>query len=232
MKLPQYWLKHWRTRRAIVGYPLYDPPHKKRETTLEEQLIRDNFNYFMQVRLERLAFFQEWLRRHFGTTASIEGDGVRALNDWVNGYGGALIGDDIASSQSSFETYTPDWEGTNAGLNVIIDIAIFIGEYLISKRPRLHWEIYRGPHPGSGEKSGSNKFRPCVGGFPRYWTGRVLPDAFDAIICAHDNATFQYPQPKSRLNFIISNCQTYLALANVPNDSTISISGDYSNEPL
>ena len=42
--------------------------------------------------------------------------------------------------------YQPRWEGAYAGYDVMMDLGIFLGEYLIAKRPRLHGEIYRG-HP-------------------------------------------------------------------------------------
>lgn len=74
---PKFWLKHARARRALRGYPLYDVPHKQAEGTLSEKEARENFDYFMRVRLERLAFFQEWLKKNFGVNATLDGDGVR-----------------------------------------------------------------------------------------------------------------------------------------------------------
>jgi len=51
---PQYWLYKWRLLRAVEGYPLYDPPHKSAEVEMPATQARENFDYFMSVRLERL----------------------------------------------------------------------------------------------------------------------------------------------------------------------------------
>ena len=42
--------------------------------------MQENFAYFMRARLDRLAFFQKWLRERFGAKATLNGDGLLALN--------------------------------------------------------------------------------------------------------------------------------------------------------
>ena len=80
MLIPRFWLHHWRTKRALVGYPIYEVPHKREECTLSEAEIQENYSYFMRVRLERLAHFQSWLKRKFQVDAPVNGDGLRAVN--------------------------------------------------------------------------------------------------------------------------------------------------------
>jgi hypothetical protein len=77
--------------RALGGYPLYDPPHKIEERLLTKEKAEENFAYFMGVRLERVAYLQGWLHRHFGVTATLDEKGVRALSRWGNDYTGFLL---------------------------------------------------------------------------------------------------------------------------------------------
>src|SRR5580704_1000655 len=143
MIYPTSIIKFMKVGRAIANYPLYDVPNKQEERTLDEPRVQENFDYFVRVRLDRLAFFQKWLRERFGVNATLDGNGLLALNAWVNAYGGGLIGDE-PGVMTIFETYQPAWVGEYAGYNVMVDVGIFIGEYLIAKRPQLCWEIYRG----------------------------------------------------------------------------------------
>jgi hypothetical protein len=162
---PRYWLKHAAARRAVGNYPLYDVPHKQAERTLDEMRVQDNFAYFMRVRLDRLAFFRNWLRTNFRIDAALDGDGLRKVSQWVDEYGGGLIADE-PNCQTIFASYQPRWEREHAGYNVIIDLGIFLGEYLITKRPRLFWEIYRGHErePQSFNSSDYFDAHRCHGG--------------------------------------------------------------------
>jgi hypothetical protein len=161
---PMFWLKHWKARHTLADYPFYDVPHKQAERTLGEAEVQENFDYFMHVRLDRLAIFQRWLHGGFGVNATLNGDGVLALYGWANDYGGGLIGDETYTA-IIFDSYQPLWVGEYAGYNVMVDIAILLGEYLISKRPQLHWKIYRGHPDEEGKLTGNNIARPILGAF-------------------------------------------------------------------
>ncbi len=62
---PRYWIKHLVARRALRGYPLYDVPHKQAERAMTGAEALENFNYFMSVRLGRLAYFVHWMTKNF-----------------------------------------------------------------------------------------------------------------------------------------------------------------------
>jgi hypothetical protein len=140
---PRLWLKHWRARQALTNYPLYDVPHKAAERTLPEEQARENFDYFMRVKLDRLVFFQSWLRNNFRVNASLDAGGAQSVDRWVDDYGGGLIGDEWGRS-SIFDSYQPTWIRRYAGCNVMVDLGIFMGEFMILKRPKLYWEMYQG----------------------------------------------------------------------------------------
>ena len=86
MIYPKLLLKHAQARRAIAGYPLYDVPNKREEGTLDEARVQcGEFRLFgTRIHLDRLSFFQKWLRDWFGVRATLNGDGLLALNEWVN----------------------------------------------------------------------------------------------------------------------------------------------------
>jgi len=142
MILPHQWLRKWRLRRALRGYPLYDPPHKVEEYLLSQEKAVENFDYFMRVRQQRTAHFQQWLRRYFRVAITPDEKGVKALNRWGNKYAGfLLVTGPSANVRSSYFTYDPPWTGNNAGYNVLFDMGITLGDIMIAQCPKLHWVV-------------------------------------------------------------------------------------------
>jgi hypothetical protein len=146
-------------------------------------------------------------------------------------YGGGLIGDQ-SNRMTFFGTYEPAWVGEYAGYNVMVDIGIFIGEHLIAKRPKLYWEIYRGHRDDDGEMSGPNLKRPQLGGFPRGWGDDVLGLGYEVIAGSRTRPHIGHSPNVGDPDGMIKQCKTSLRLANVPDDGTPFIFGDYSNEPI
>ncbi len=139
--LPQAWLRQLYLRSALRGYPLYDPPHKVEERLLSREKAQENFDYFMRVRLDRLAYFRDWLRRYFGVPLTLDEAGMRALNRWGNKYAGLLLLTDADGNRtSSYFTYAPPWTGNNSGCNVVFDMGIALGEAIIANCPKLQWD--------------------------------------------------------------------------------------------
>jgi hypothetical protein len=142
MLLPHMWLRKLWLKRALRDYPLYDPPHKIEERLLSKEKAAENFDYFMGVRQRRVAYFRDWLRRYFWVSVSPDEKGVRALNRWGNKYAGILLvlGPD-GHPTLSYVTYDPPWTGNYAGYNVLFDMGIVFGEFLIANCPKLHWDF-------------------------------------------------------------------------------------------
>jgi hypothetical protein len=142
MILPQTWLRKRLLRRAFRDYPLYDPPHKVEERLLPKEKAAGNFDYFMQVRQQRLAYLQSWLRRHFGVTVTLDEKGMRALSRWGNKYAGLFIVQKPEVHRAgSYFNYDPPWTGDNAGYNVLFDMGIALGEAIIVSCPKLRWDF-------------------------------------------------------------------------------------------
>jgi hypothetical protein len=109
---------------------------------LSEKLAADNFAYFMHVRLDRMAYFRDWLRRYFLVTLTPDTKGVRELNRWGNKYAGLLLNvGPTGHPTHAYFTYKPAWTGDEAGCNVLFDMGIMLGEFLIANRPKLHWDL-------------------------------------------------------------------------------------------
>lgn len=139
MLRPRYWLREPKLRRALVDYPVYDPPHKSEERVLPEDKARENFQYFLDVRLERLDFFFGWLERQFGVQATLEGNGLEKLLDWSRDYIGLLLLDEARGAV--FMEYAKPWTGKYAGANALFDIGIAVGEAIVLRRPDLSWHM-------------------------------------------------------------------------------------------
>ncbi|PWT75506.1 MAG: hypothetical protein C5B46_02505 [Proteobacteria bacterium] len=142
MLLPLVRLRKLWLERALRGYPLYDPPHKVEEHLLSREKAVENFDYFMHVRQQRIAYFQGWLRQHFRVLVTPDGRGVRALNRWGNKYAGLLlVTDQRGRPNRSYFTYDPPWTGENARYNVLFDMGTLFGEIIIANRPNLRWDV-------------------------------------------------------------------------------------------
>jgi hypothetical protein len=142
MLLPHFWLRRWWLRRALRDYPLYDPPHKVEEYLLSREQAVENFDYFMCVRQQRAAYFQRWLYRYFRVAIAPDENGVRKLNRWGNCYAGfLLVSGPTGNPTDSYFTYEPPWTAENAGHNVLFDMGITLGEFMVANCPKLRWEV-------------------------------------------------------------------------------------------
>lgn len=187
----------------------------------------------MEVKADRLSFFQNWLRRNFAVNATLDRDGVLALESWIQNYGGGLISN-VETSREIFEHYNPHWSGKYSGYNVIVDIAIYLGEYLIYKRPRLFWSINKGELNEEGKVIGNNLYRPIITGFPNasLWRTNVFRHATAFVARSRDRANIfrdRYVVPGDPLTYHLKHA---LHLAQLPEGDYVYVVGDYSNEPL
>ena len=227
---PKYWVKHAIAHRALSGYPLYDVPHKTAERTLTEEQVQENFAHFMHTRHDRLTFLQNWLLKKFRVRAPLDGDGLVAVDKWISDYGGGVIGDEY--DPFIFGSYAPLWKDKYAGYSVMVDVAIFISEYLISKRKNLHWGIYRGHEIEPATFASSSYLRPVILGLPRGWVDDVFQLASGSIADSHKTSKIGDHRVYADPNGLIYSCKTTLHLANAPDDGEQYIFGDYSNEPI
>src|SRR6202043_2546815 len=81
----------------------------------------------------------------------LELESLLALERWLHRYGGHLV--PVHNGHQPFEdprvaatlcNFVPAWVGAYGGLNVIHDLAIFAGEYIISKNDNARWGMWYG----------------------------------------------------------------------------------------
>lgn len=201
---------------ALLEYPLFEPPHRqgpnvlrRREGQTEEEHLKythefvarsdQNFLYFMEQRATRLAALRAFLGT-FGVDASLDDAGLASVSAWFPDNGYALVSGlrDHAVIQRFYQMQTPWTEGLR-GLNVIFDLGIFLGESLIQKQPRLHWEYIT--RPSDNEESFGTGYQ--IEGFRRKGKGDFLdPAEFILVRCVVDlNDIHSYsPRPSALRN--------------------------------
>jgi len=121
----------------------------------------------MRVRLDRLAFFQNWLLTHFAVNATFDSAGASAVGRWVDRYGDVLLGGQDRD-RFEFPYHSKAWTKDNPGYSVIFDLGIFIGEFVIEKRPWCRWELTQETPDKPSINKSIAKLRPALF-FHRKW---------------------------------------------------------------
>ncbi len=137
MFTPVVWLRRRWLAKAMLGYPVYDPPHRSEERLLSREDAIQNFNYFMQHKDDRTTHFRKWLKKYFGINITDDQMGFRNLNSWAVSYSGLLY--PMGGSPDPFIDYNTYWEGDFIGCNVLYDFGITVGQLTILNCPGLSW---------------------------------------------------------------------------------------------
>jgi hypothetical protein len=77
----------------------------------------------------------------------------------------------VSETGCSFLTHEPEWVGPRLGLNVILDLAIFIGDFAIHESPALRWEMDTYTEPGR-TRSDERFQRPILSAAPLLFSPR------------------------------------------------------------
>jgi hypothetical protein len=141
----RHWLNEARLRRALAGYPVYRPPHRGFPGLMPEQQARENHAFFMAEKAGRVEGLKRLLAP-FGVRLGFTGSTKDALDSWLASYAAFLY---VPEDRCSFLTHEADWVGPRLGLNVILDVSIFIGDFAIHENPALRWDMDANTTPGS-----------------------------------------------------------------------------------
>jgi len=112
----------------------------------------------------------------------------------------------------------------------MIDIGLFLGEYLITKRRRLFWEIYRGHEIEPASFNSSEYLKPCLGGMPRLWKDFPLMTGFGAVRSSRN--LVRVPTHGGSRGVILAQAKSALYMSRLPDGTDAIVIGDSSNEPL
>jgi hypothetical protein len=173
---PSAWLDARRVRVALRGYPVYSPPYRGDSSELSLEHGQANYAYFLRNKDSRLAGLRTFLAS-FDVRFSVDDVGLRSVDAWLHRYCGHLIGLNRFASYQAFQTFVPSWTGSYSGLNVLWDLGIAAGEFVIKLNPACSWFLNDGPTHGSPPGS-IDYLRPCllIEHAPKYC------DAFGAIL--------------------------------------------------
>jgi hypothetical protein len=136
--------KVWRT---LPDYPVYSPPFSygkdwNAKAIPSREQIKQNCEYFLLHKADRLKYLADYLAP-FSVELRLEADALPPLGRWLYRYGGHLDPGG-AEAISALSHYDPAWVGEYCGLNVVNDIAIFAGDYIVSKNKDTRWDAWYG----------------------------------------------------------------------------------------
>lgn len=147
--------------KALPDYPVYAPPVRYGDAVPSRGQIEQNYEYFLQQKADRIKHLAGYLAP-FAVELRLDPDALPALDSWLYRYSGHLL-PEIVGSVDAIYGYDPAWNGKWHGLNIINDIAIFAGDYVVSRNKNAHWGAWYGENPASDyEKDGFGQ--PCIFG--------------------------------------------------------------------
>jgi hypothetical protein len=157
---------------APLDYPVYSPPFHKSGKAPSKKEIQANYDYFLQQKAARLDYLAKYLTR-FSIELRLAPETLWALDAWLYRYGGHLLpgGGEVIRV---LRYYEPAWTGGYHGLNILSDIGIFAGDYIVSKNKNVRWDVWYGDgakydfeRPGFGQ--------PCLFGLRHFVYDDPLP---------------------------------------------------------
>jgi hypothetical protein len=163
---------------ALDDYPLFKFPYEARETELPRDQALKNYDYFIEVKDQRLQLMRDWFQSHFHLDFDLTQQGAAALSRWLDRYAKYAIDDHYSNFDVAFDTYKPAWLGRYRCLNLIYDTGIYYGEHVISRHPFLYWSFYD-ELPAEPGKRTLSYYRPKLSGFGGVWITDPLKMSFD-----------------------------------------------------
>jgi hypothetical protein len=161
-------------QRGLRDYPIYTPPFARSQPSLSRTEMDANYRHFLEQKAARLDDLAAYLGA-FSVQLRFAPDVLLTLERWLYRYGGHLLPargrrgptSDDARIASALFNYEPAWVGPYHGLNVIHDIAIFAGEYIIAANDGAHWGMWHGDG-GERDRQAGGFGQPCIFGLRHF----------------------------------------------------------------
>lgn len=166
MRIISNMINRWKVWNTLLDYPVYSPPFHDSEMVLSKKEIRSNYDYFLEQKAARLDHLAKYLMR-FSIELRLAPETLPALDRWLYRYGGHLLpsGGEVIGALRDYE---PAWARDYHGLNIVNDIAIFAGDYIVSNNKNVRWDVWYGngtrrdyEHEGFGQ--------PCLFGLRHFF---------------------------------------------------------------
>lgn len=108
-------------------YEPYVPLHEGLLTGLPRRKARESFNHLMEEKSERVGMLRTLLRAN-GLNLGSDMRSVQLLDDWFRS--------NVEGDPSQPDRLKSIWYG------VVNDVALYLGELMISESPSLRWDFY------------------------------------------------------------------------------------------
>jgi len=208
----------WKVRRSLRDYPLYALPFARSTPALSRAEMDANYRRFQEQKAARLKHLARYLAA-FSVELVLAPEAIGPLARWIDRYGGHLVppggnrpGLGCAPElRSALCCGEPGWVGDYRGLNVINDIAIFAGEYIISQHQGGQWAMWYG-HGEKHDRLTGVFGHPCIFGLRHFGPehqNSMLMEILDNCCAAHSRLAGRFlvwpQQPENlirRLNYL------------------------------
>jgi len=186
----------WKT---LPDYPVYSPPFHDTQAVLAKREIKANYDYFLEQKASRLEYLTNYLRS-FTVDLSLSPGALPALDGWFYRYGGHLIPDG-GELIDAMQDYEPAWTGEYHGVNIVHDISIFAGDYIVLNNHDVRWDVNYGD--GTRRDYDETGFgQPCLVGLRHVGCGVGNYSIFHGVYDFSDAARWRLKEgdrvPKSR----------------------------------
>jgi len=176
-------------QRGLRDYPIYTPPFARSNPSLSRTEMDANYKHFLEHKAARLDDLAKYLSA-FSVQLRFDPDALLTLERWLYRYGGHLLParsgrgatDDNARNASALFSYEPAWVGPYHGLNVINDVAIFAGEYIISANDGARWGMWYGDNDERDRQAGVFG-QPCILGLRHFSPGHHYSMLMEVFEC-------------------------------------------------
>jgi hypothetical protein len=160
---------------ALADYPIYSPPFRGTHPVLSQSEIKANYDYFLEQKSLRLEYLAKYLARFF-VELHLSHEALPDLEKWLYRYGGYLIPG--SAMRMALDGYGLTWLGEYHGVNIIYDISIFVGDFVVSKNKNARWDVWYGDG-GKRDYEKEGFGQPCIFGLPHgykghYWIVRPI----------------------------------------------------------
>ena len=118
---------------ALIGHPIFRLPHDVCASQPNESQLAENFAYFQSQAVSR-PHHLDFLLSQFEADAFDEA----SLDDWVATFGQMLV--PSVAQVNALQNGNIYWTGELAGLNVVLAIAITLGDQAIRRGTGWRWE--------------------------------------------------------------------------------------------
>jgi hypothetical protein len=123
-----------RLEAALVGYPIFKPPHCAATAQDTPEAAAENFAYFTKQQPDRIAHLRFLLSKY-----ACDASNVAAVVQWYATHRSALLRQSY--DIELLRTHEEKWHRNTLGLNVALDFAITLGAAIIATNPRYHWAV-------------------------------------------------------------------------------------------